>query len=279
MKPRLWCINTMPIATDKSQRDIVLRELAEKVAIETSLAKGMRKVFKKIVADLKVVLEVKKKSINFEADYFDDISSVLGQHYVEAQKKALQFFLRDPIVRSILTDQELLVIRNNTVRETNQYLALRNSQMTKEILGTTKQNLADSYTYVDKLAKDNDLALTEEERDSMVMDNFSSRLDNRADTIATTETQNSYEKTKAVEGTAVADRLARQGMNMQKRWDSTLDSRTRYAHAMAHGQRVPVTGLFTVMGQQLDFPGDTSHGATLENVINCRCTSQYVIIQ
>lgn len=269
----------MPIATDSTQKSIILQELANKVNIEVRLEKEIKKVFKKIVSDYKELLEVKKKGINFETEYAEELQRTLLGGYSQAQREAVKFFVKDPVVRSILSEQELLVIRNNTVRVTNEYLNKRAVSISKELLDTTKQNLEDAYTYVDKLNAEQELGLTEAERDSMVMDSWQTRLDNRAETISVTETQNAYEKTKQTEGLGITERIARQGYNLQKRWDATLDSRTRPAHAMAHGQRVPVDSCYTVMGQQLEFPGDTSHGATLDNIINCRCSSQFVIIQ
>jgi len=58
-----------------------------------------------------------------------------------------------------------------------------------------------------------------------------------------------------------------------KTWVSMGDDRVRPAHLDADGQVRPVEEPFIVDGEELMEPGDTSLGASLENVINCRCSS------
>lgn len=60
-------------------------------------------------------------------------------------------------------------------------------------------------------------------------------------------------------------------MVIGKTWRSAHDSKTRDAHAAADGQTVRFDETFVVGGEELMFPGDTSHGATAKNVIQCRC--------
>ncbi|MEK6459165.1 phage minor head protein [Heyndrickxia faecalis] len=61
------------------------------------------------------------------------------------------------------------------------------------------------------------------------------------------------------------------GMVIGKTWRSAHDSKTRHAHAAADGQTVKFDQTFIVGGEELMFPGDTSHGASAKNVIQCRC--------
>ena len=60
------------------------------------------------------------------------------------------------------------------------------------------------------------------------------------------------------------------GIKLKKRWLSTLDNRTRHAHAMLDGQTVDIDKPFKVDGEEIMFPGDTSAPGYL--VYNCRCT-------
>jgi hypothetical protein len=63
-------------------------------------------------------------------------------------------------------------------------------------------------------------------------------------------------------------------------WLRTIDRRTRgfiptnspFDHYRA-AQTVPLAQPFSVSGQLLRFPGDTSLGATAGNVVNCRCSA------
>ena len=90
----------------------------------------------------------------------------------------------------------------------------------------------------------------------------------RSNTIARTETHNaaSYANHKVVESLNIPD--------VQKRWTTTLDPRSRTTHVQANGQTVGMDEDFVVGGRQMAYPGDPRGGAG--NVINCRCVLLYV---
>ena len=90
----------------------------------------------------------------------------------------------------------------------------------------------------------------------------------RSNTIARTETHNaaSYANHKVVESLDIPD--------VQKRWTTTLDPRSRATHVQANGQTVGMDEDFTVGGRPMAYPGDPRGGAA--NVINCRCVLIYV---
>jgi hypothetical protein len=62
-----------------------------------------------------------------------------------------------------------------------------------------------------------------------------------------------------------------------KIWIATPDNRTRDAHMAAHNQRVRLTEPFIVGGERLMYPGHTSMGASLWNLVNCRCSQRFVM--
>ena len=64
------------------------------------------------------------------------------------------------------------------------------------------------------------------------------------------------------------DVAIKNGCDLLKQWDATLDSRTREAHREADGQIVEWSEEFTVMGEKLKAP---CIGGSASNVINCRC--------
>lgn len=88
----------------------------------------------------------------------------------------------------------------------------------------------------------------------------------RAATVARTETHAS-----ATFGSIESVRQAEQelGVKMNKEWLATRDDRTRPEHLDADGQQVGLDEKFSVGGEEMDRPGDTS--ASPENVVNCRC--------
>ena len=60
------------------------------------------------------------------------------------------------------------------------------------------------------------------------------------------------------------------GIDLDMKWDATLDDRTRPDHQAADGQtRDPETGLFTIGGEKAAYPGDPALSAAQR--IHCRC--------
>lgn len=68
-----------------------------------------------------------------------------------------------------------------------------------------------------------------------------------------------------------------------KEWMSTIDIRTRtlensgFDHLHADGMIIENGELFIISGEKLLFPGDSTHGASAGNVVNCRCSSQAAV--
>lgn len=62
----------------------------------------------------------------------------------------------------------------------------------------------------------------------------------------------------------------------KKRWKTFGDSKVRPTHKDAAGQTVPIGEPFIVGGYKLMFPCDSSLGAGAEEIVNCRCTVQYL---
>ena len=64
-----------------------------------------------------------------------------------------------------------------------------------------------------------------------------------------------------------------------KRWVTMLDERVRPHHMAAHGQIQPLNEPFVVNAELLRFPGDQTLGASLNNIINCRCSAEYGVMR
>lgn len=62
---------------------------------------------------------------------------------------------------------------------------------------------------------------------------------------------------------------------LSKVWLALADGRTRDSHTAAHSQKQPMGNAFSVGGYPLNFPGDSSLGAPIEETINCRCSLGY----
>jgi len=63
----------------------------------------------------------------------------------------------------------------------------------------------------------------------------------------------------------------------KKEWVATLDDRVRDDHADADGQIVSKNQPFDVGGDDMMFPRDGSRGASVDQIVNCRCTTVPVL--
>lgn len=108
--------------------------------------------------------------------------------------------------------------------------------------------------------------------------------------IATTETTNAVEITKRTEaqifGGQVPEFAQGQGLppiedppagQVRKNWITVGDDRVRPTHVQAGltQKAVPLDEPFTVGGFSLQYPRDSSLGAPPEEIINCRCSTEY----
>jgi hypothetical protein len=96
------------------------------------------------------------------------------------------------------------------------------------------------------------------------------RVRSRIDAIVNAQTNGPAEEVRGREARRAAGNRA-----LYKEWSSMRDTRVRHAHVEAEGQIKLVTEPYIVDGEELMFPGDTSRGASLSNVINCRCASRF----
>lgn len=62
------------------------------------------------------------------------------------------------------------------------------------------------------------------------------------------------------------------GIKLKGVWLGRNDGRERAWHIEANNSETNAEGFFIVNGEKLRFPGDTAHGASGSNVVNCRCT-------
>ena len=62
----------------------------------------------------------------------------------------------------------------------------------------------------------------------------------------------------------------------QKKWCTIVDKVTRNSHIEANGQIAPIDEYFIIGGSLMRFPKDDTLGAGPDEIINCRCTVEYM---
>lgn len=60
-----------------------------------------------------------------------------------------------------------------------------------------------------------------------------------------------------------------------KTWHTALDEKVRFSHMEVEGVTIGIDELFDVGGSKMEFPLDSAHGASADQILNCRCSVEY----
>ena len=202
--------------------------------------------------------------------YTTAFAETLENHY---QRVAKIFAKRINTADIKLTTDELIDLENKIARDAK----LNADQSTAQILTTIQKDINESFekARVDALQKQE--VLTNRQLAANATAKFRRKAMSRAKrTIPITETQEAAEKTKlTVFNAHHHSRNKPADKNAIKTWHTVGDERVRHAHRAANLQTQQLSNPYIVMGERLMQPGDSSLGASPENTINCRCSSQY----
>lgn len=144
------------------------------------------------------------------------------------------------------------------------YLTLYISENTNNIIGTTRNKLA-SALLISSVDKENATQII-----ARITNVYDSMIINRSNMIASTEVAKASNF-----GSRVGADSSK--LPLKHTWISTMDTRVRDIHILAHGQTRPKDIPFDVGGERLKYPHDVSLGASSKNIVNCRCISRYSI--
>jgi len=272
-------------------------DLAKKMKLEIAFARDMRGFFRDIRRDFTAVYISAGTNIRAQ-EYQPDLVAILRKNYRKIAR-AFSGGLFDQINKAFevectkqeegeddgalaMTAAAILALESQAAEITRRRINQRANQQANFILRTTQKE------YDGALAAAVGDALmdgTLQDRAGTARDVTNSlvgRQNARADTIATTETNGVAERVKQTEANVVAiSAVAIGGVlvrdNMVKVWNAVLDERTRIRHASADGQAKNLAEPFVVGGERLMHPSDGSLGASVGNLANCRCSSQFIL--
>lgn len=66
------------------------------------------------------------------------------------------------------------------------------------------------------------------------------------------------------------------GQGKMKRWHTILDNHARETHLDMSGVTIPAEDVFKVGDSYMRYPKDVSMGADAQEIVNCRCSAQYI---
>ncbi len=252
-------------------------DYAKKLKLEPALNKQVNSLFNQIVKDYDEHYSKHGAAIDLSS-YQKELEKILNDHGI---KTASTFSnnLRDIIGNPDNNN----VIQRKLDANIKGYSAQRSHLMSHKIMDTTRDNMEKATKDAEIEAALADTEMSNAEIAKSATNTLKNRLINRSPIIATTETQSTAEMGKWLEYTtmvamdAVVNSESIKEMTQKKVWITMLDDHTREAHAEADAQEVDVNDPFEVDGEELMIPGDDSLGASEGNLINCRCSSEFVI--
>jgi len=265
-------------------------ELAEvydeqKLEYEASLATALTAFFIRIGRDFTNIYSATSEIIDAN-EYSDELTGILKESYLETSDYFSKHFERgltqqldtdDPkLLESTALSLAILNIKRPQIdKDIIQYINTQTPIQAGYILDTTNEVFDKSI-----LQAIESLELEEIDINSSSVGRASGKIANernlnRVGTIKETEIANASSESMSTEARNLQEGYNDQGLAFEilKQWITKLDSAVRPSHVSAHGQARETTKLFNVGGEELMYPTDTSHGASLGNTINCRCLS------
>jgi hypothetical protein len=258
------------------------------------------KVERPFTRELKTYFNEQSKNVR-SGNLIDSISPVLDHHYRRIVREMTGIRLKQEEDDYGLEDRILLLLLG---RATTQAITI--DKTTNKLLNRAVEIARQ------ELANDNILFPTQSTLNRISSQIFKSLNRGRVGGIATTETQMLVEKIRAITSEvardmmedaiantdqALADRAAKLSESLtyeevaddigevpnselfvairtvDKTWVTVGDKRVRATHNAANFQTVPEGEPFVVGNSLLMFPGDTSLGAEISEIANCRCSS------
>jgi hypothetical protein len=262
-------------------------DLKEKIRLEIKFKKEINTFFKKVLSYFSESI-LNNVPFNIPAKFNEELEKILLNQYVIVQnsfgseiredlpQEIQSSFLEDDLINDSFQSFNIERSKNiaNEINETTQAQAKESLFLARTFDTTTEEEVDGKIVEKKNLLVGFELLL-------VAQNIFSRKILDRIPAIVTTETEVSAETAKLTEvevlSTQTSSILAGTPIEstVDKTWVSQGDSLVRETHLRADGQTVPSNKPFSVGDSLLMVPGDTSLGASLNEIINCRCAAQY----
>lgn len=274
--------------TEDKLREAMSQDDIDKAFENTTLRK-LNPLIDIIVNDFIILYSTTGTVINIQ-NYRNQLESIILQAYRKTNNEFSSSFQSD------LIDQYSKAKTESRKNKLNKILEIRNnaepvilsSLILWNLTNAPKQSRLISETWSKIINKNIDAALAENIVNNLPVDNatiadktknpLKDELKTHNGVIAQQEIQTATENAKFTEVSEIDKSLETEteiAERIDKTWVTMGDSKVRDKHKAANNQRRKLNDAFIVGGELLKYPKDTSLGASLANVINCRCKSIY----
>lgn len=293
-----------------SRREILTREVAEKVRLEALVKPGIRKIFARVVDDFRVAVARTGQPQEI-ARYRKAFESLLEDHYRRVHKSFSGAVL---LHNNVLTFGALRAKQNKQEEDESNIEELiaaifllwdeQHAPVQADIIArTTGRDMDDAVSQAIQALREEGKPTDQRSVAAAAVAILKRILRGRVDLIAVTETQTAAETTKAIEASTAArvlipgipvprdivpiiepavpapgagPRLTPVKPTLKKSWLTLRDKKVRDTHRAAEGQTRPVNEAFNVGSSRMMYPGDTSLGAPVREIAHCRCSAMYL---
>lgn len=258
----------MPLS-DAQIRKQAVQDFKDKLILERKLRKDLARFDRSIVRQFRK--DVLQTGMSDASQFQGELKVLLNKHYKAVSSKFEGRTLNRLSKNFVLSTAE----KESLERAMTNFIDRRSLKQANIILDNTQKNMHSAVR----------IALEESVDQVNVALNASSILSR---TLKSRETRIASLETQAVaEGRKIAEADIFSGKDpltlqiavkfLTKEWVTMGDERVRPAHVSADAQLQKADDFFVVMGENLRFPGDTDFGASVGNVINCRCNAIYSV--
>ncbi len=260
-------MGTLKLET-KQFRKTVANQTAQKMKLEARLRPILKKFFRNINADIANRYELTERIGTFN-QYKPELVGILKEHYRLTKRRFMGEYEQKQ-------DND---IEKATTLLMTEYIDEHAPKQADFILDTTQKQANQSLIDILIASGLAGIALSSTAISRQLQKDLNAKVDGRADIIAMTETQSLAERTKLTEAMVAAGDITAGNIPAQSKkkaikvWHALLDGSERSTHHAANGQTKPLIEPYVVGGSLLNSPGDTSLGADMTEIYNCRCVS------
>lgn len=269
------------------------REGALKRRLENTFLRVISPLFSSMASDYRISLASTGTLPNQPTmEYYrSSWQAALKKHYERVQRAFSGMVQTEQDVIKQAGNED---VSEDDLREALLIWAVMSSERSaKNIMDTNEKNMREALTEANEELRREGQPTDNRSVAALAVMILRRKLKARAGIIAMFETQQAAENAKFSEAEVLGGAKPSQiagapavALLVEKVWRTMQDNRVRpsplypgqdprFNHRVAEGQRRKIHEAFNVSGEKLMYPGDTSLGATVKNVIACRCASIY----
>jgi len=269
--------------TKSKAKETADAEIEQKKSLEKGAEKDLKKFFNQVADDFSLFYAGTGKVLNLNEHYNTELNSLLKKNYRDMSKQ-FDTKTRKLIEQAINMDEyEPIEAEHKKINDAIgiavwAYLIQRANFISPKIISTTQDVIQAKTEAVIADKIDKKLSYTQAQVANEVSIKIKEYGKEHSPIVATTETQNITETTKHIENIHINAIVETDVMQKgsTKVWITSGDEKVRKSHEAINYETIPYNQDFvTGMGSRMKFSGDMSLGASLSDVINCRCSTIY----